>query len=314
MELRHLRYFVAVAELLNFRKAAEELRVAQPALSSQIQDLEHELGVRLLDRDTGGVRLTDAGAAFLEEARATLRQAQTAMAVAREAAKGRRGRLTVGYLAPLLMGFMPMALKEFHRRHPDVDVALVEVPLTEQLAGLEAGTIQVGFTLDAQGRLPASLQKLPVVRSPIRAVVGRGHPLARHKRISLADIVREPLVCFSLRRGVPSVHGDIMRRSLVARSLRSAPIRAVEGAEAFRATIESGLGVSMIAAMGSLSRSRDLVFRPLKEQGEDLVVTLYAVWPKRQTSQFALNFIEVLRDARLPAGMRAPEPAGKRAR
>jgi DNA-binding transcriptional LysR family regulator len=311
MELRHLRYFVAVAEELNYRKAAGRLRVAQPALSSQIQDLEHELGVRLLDRNTGGVRLTDAGAAFLEETRLTLAQAQRAGQVARAAAKGLRGRLTVGYLAPLLMGFMPASLKGFHEKFPEVDVSLVEMPLGEQIEALESGAIQVGFTVDAGTPLPASLQQVEVVRSPIRAVVGRGHRLAKPARVSLAEFVREPLVCFSLKKGTVAVHGEIMRRKLVARGLKVGPIRAIEGAEAFRATLESGLGVSLIAEIGSLSRSRDLVFKPLKETGDDLVLALHAVWSRSQNSQLAVNFINLLRQARLPGGLRARARSGR---
>src|SRR3954468_24795318 len=138
MELRHLRYFVAVADELNYRRAAEKLRVAQPALSSQIKDLEHEVGARLLDRDTGGVRLTDAGAAFLDEARLIVAHAQRAAGIAREAAKGRRGRINIGYYAPLVMGFMPESLRVFHARYPDVDVALHEMSILDQTEALEA--------------------------------------------------------------------------------------------------------------------------------------------------------------------------------
>jgi DNA-binding transcriptional LysR family regulator len=304
MELRHLRYFVAVAEELNYRKAAGRLRVAQPALSSQIQDLEHELGVRLLDRNTAGVRLTDAGTAFLEETRLTLAQAQRAGAMAREAGKGRRGHLTVGYLAPLLTGFMPAGLKAFHEKYPEVDVSLVEMPLGEQIAALEAGTIQVGFLIAGEMPLPANLQSSEVVRSPIRAVVGRGHRLARLARVPLAELVREPLLCLSVKKGAESMHGEIIRRKLAARGLQPGPIRPIDGAEAFRATLESGLGVSLVAEIGSLSRSRDLVFKPLKETGDDLILELDAVWPKGQTSQLAANFIDLLRRARLPGRLR----------
>src|SRR3954470_17700247 len=120
MELRHLRYFVAVGEALNFRKAAERLRVAQPALSSQIQDLEADVGARLFDRNTAGVRLTDAGGAFLAEVRQILAHAERAGTVAREAARGRRGRLIVGYFAPIFMGLMPGSLKAFREKYPEV--------------------------------------------------------------------------------------------------------------------------------------------------------------------------------------------------
>ena len=120
MELRHLRYFVAIAEELSFRKASERLRVSPPALSKQIKDLEFELAVQLFNRDTGGVRLTEAGTTFLAEARLTLTQSQRTMEVTKEAANGRHGRLSVGYVEPILMGFMPECLVEFQRRFPCV--------------------------------------------------------------------------------------------------------------------------------------------------------------------------------------------------
>jgi DNA-binding transcriptional LysR family regulator len=294
MELRHLRYFQAVAEELNYRKAAERLRVAQPSLSSQIKDLEHELGVRLLDRDTGGVRLTGAGAAFLDEVRLILAHAERAVVVAREAAKGRRGRLTIGYFAPLLMGFMPASLKAFHAEFPDVDVTLVEMSLGEQIAALESGAIQIGFTLGGGPPVPRILRQAEVARSPIRAVVGRGHRLAKSRRIALAELAGEPLLCFSPKQGAGSVQGDIMRQAFFVRGLKTGPIRQIEGAEAFRATLESGLGVSLIAEMGSLSRSVDLVFKPLKESGDDLFIVLYALWRDGPTSPLIANFVAVM--------------------
>jgi DNA-binding transcriptional LysR family regulator len=301
MELRHLRYFVAVAEELNYRRASGRLRVAQPALSSQIQDLEHELGARLLDRDTGGVRLTDAGAAFLEEARTILAQAQQAVVVAREAAQGRRGRLLVGYSGPLLMGFMPASLKAFYEKFPRVDVSLVEMPLAEQIAALESGSIHLAFAIAGGPPLPPDLQQIEVIRSPIRAVVGRGHPLAGKSRLALADLVREPLLCISNKK-VPVLHGEIMRRIFANRGLKPGPIKSIEGAEAFRATLESGMGVSLIAEVGALSRSRDLAFKPLKETGPDLILELLAVWRRDQTSRLAANFIGLMRQGKPPAG------------
>ncbi len=294
MELRHLRYFVAVAEELNFRKASERLRIAQPALSSQIKDLEYELGVRLLDRDTGGARLTDAGAAFLAEARVVLTQAQQAVAVAREAAEGRRGRLMIGYSGPLLMGFMPASLKIFYGKFPHVDVSLVEMPLGEQIAALESGAIHIGFAIAGGPPLPPGLKQIEVVRSPVRAVMGRGHRLAKLARVGMAELGRETLLCIANKK-VSILHGEIIRRIFTGRGLKPGPIKAIEGAEAFRATLESGLGVSLIAEIGGLSRSQDLVFKPLKETGPDLILELHAVWRGEQTSQLAANFIDVMR-------------------
>lgn len=294
MELRHLRYFVAVAEELNYRKASERLRVAQPALSSQIKNLEEELGVTLLDRDTGGVRLNNAGAAFLVEARLILLHAQRAATVAREAAKGLRGNLTIAYYAPLLMGFMPASLKAFRETFPEVEVTLVEMPLGGQIAALESGAIQIGFAIKGSTPIPPDLKHVEIVRSPIRAAVGRGHPLARKARISLADLVHEPLLCLTPKKGSTSVHGEIMRQGFVTRGLKPGPIQQIEGAEAFRATLESGMGVSLIAEVGSLSRSPDLVFKPLKENGADLFLELHALWLDGQTSKLTANFITLM--------------------
>jgi DNA-binding transcriptional LysR family regulator len=195
MELRHLRYFVAVAEALSFRKASELLRVAQPALSRQIQDLEADVGAKLLTRNTSSVRLTDAGAAFLVECRLTLSQSQHAIAVARDAAKGLRGRITVGYLAPLLTGIIPPVLSAFGSKYPNVDLSMVELSNPEQLVALEAGLIQVGFGVEESVLpLPVAFDSRVVGRTPFRAVMGKRHRLARMHRVPLAELAREPLL------------------------------------------------------------------------------------------------------------------------
>jgi DNA-binding transcriptional LysR family regulator len=294
MELRHLRYFTAVAEELNFRKASERLRVAQPALSSQIKDLEHELGVTLLDRDTGGVRLTDAGAAFLGEARLILTHARQAAVVAQDAAKGKRGRLTIGYFAPIFMGLMPGSLKVFRGKYPEVEVNLVEIPILDQMSALEEGTIQIGFIVARSAPLPRSLKNVEVARSPVRVVMGRSHPLARRKRIGLDDLAREQLLCFGIRKGVVSVHGEVMGQFFAGRGLDLPTLQQVDGVEAFRATLESGLGVSLVAESGSLSQGRELVQRPLKESGPDLEIALLAIWRDGHDSRLTANFISVI--------------------
>ncbi|HWA08642.1 MAG TPA: LysR substrate-binding domain-containing protein [Opitutaceae bacterium] len=314
MELRHLRYFVAVAEELSYRKAADRLHVAQPALSTQIRDLESELGVRLLDRNTSGVRLTDAGAVFLGRTRLLLAQAQEAVAHAREAAKGTRGQLRVGYLAPLLVGFMPTSLKKFSEQYPEVDVTLVEMPIADQIAGLAAGEIQVGFTIKGLLPIPPGVQEIEVARSRIGVIMSRHHRLAKKSRIPLADVARETLLSLLVKKGW-TVHGDLMRRSFAGRGIRHAPIKSVEGTETFRAMLESGLGISLVVEIGSLSRSRDLVFRPFVETGPDLEMELHALWREGNSSRIAANFVAMLREliATLPAArQRKKEAAGIR--
>lgn len=133
MELRHLRYFVAVADELNFRKAAERLNVTRPALSKQIKDLEEETGLHLLERDTVSVALTDAGSVFLAEARAILSDVENAVALAREAQDGRRGELRIGSAGQIAASFLPEALRAFRSTFPDVEVVFVEMTPPEQL-------------------------------------------------------------------------------------------------------------------------------------------------------------------------------------
>jgi DNA-binding transcriptional LysR family regulator len=296
MELRHLRYFVAVAEELNYRKAAERLHVAPPALSRQVKDLESELGVQLLDRDTGGVRLTDAGAAFLAEARIMLTQSQRAVAVAQEAAKGLRGQLTVGYVGPILMRFMPASLMAFHQRFLGVEIVLDEMPLADQIAALVSGTIQIGFTMAGDARLPRGLRRIKIVCSPVRAVMEREYHLAGLSDVALADLAREPLLCLALRKGSPTLHGELIRRIFAFHQLKHRPIKRIEGSEAFRAALESRLGVSLIPEIGGLSRNPVLAFRPLKDTGADLNVCLYALWRDSPCSQTAANFIALMRE------------------
>ena len=294
MELRHLRYFVAVAEELNFRKASERLRVAQPALSRQIQDLEADVGAKLLTRNTSSVRLTDAGAAFLVETRLTLIQSQHAITVAREAAKGLRGRIKVGYLAPLLTGYMPPALGAFGSKYPNVDISMVELSNPEQFAALEAGAIQVGFGVrESATPVPAAFDSRIIGRTPFRAVVGKGHRLAKMRKVPLSELAKESLLALALTKGA-APHLDAMRRILSHRGMKSSHIRAIEGAETFLATLEGGLGVSLMGEAGSLSRGKGLLFKPLKETGDDLTIELRVIWRKGEASPAVGHFIELL--------------------
>jgi len=139
VELRHLRYFVAVAEALSYRSAAESLRVAQPALSKQIKDLEADVGVRLLDRDTGGGTLTDAGVVFLEEARDILERVEMAASAAREAAAGKGGRLTIGSVGPISVSLLPAALAAFRQKFPRVEINLHDFTMPHQFTALRRG-------------------------------------------------------------------------------------------------------------------------------------------------------------------------------
>ena len=145
MELRHLRYFVAVAEELNFRRAADRLHVSHPALSQQIGDLESEIGLKFFERNSRRVELTEAGRAFLSGARRTLTAAKHAIIEAKEAAQGERGRLVIGTLGPITSPFLPQALARFREQHPMVEATALHMGNPLQTESLLEGLIMLGI-------------------------------------------------------------------------------------------------------------------------------------------------------------------------
>jgi DNA-binding transcriptional LysR family regulator len=315
MELRHLRYFVTVAEELNFRRAAERLHVAQPALSRQIKDLEYDLRVRLLDRDTVRVRLTDAGRVFLDEARQILAHAERAKEMARDAAAGRRGRLVIGNVGPVTASFMPASLTAFRARYPEVAVTLMEIEPGEQIPALESGVIQVGFTVEKNPVLPAHLRRIKVLRSPMCIVVGPGHRLAGVKRISLVELAGEKLLSFAGHKS--QTHADLVSGIFAANGLKMGPTKIVEGFESLLAMIAGGQGVSLMPEHISLSGADRVEIIPLKESTDELVFELSAVWHDRETSPLARNFVDILREPPTPSARRnsaTGELRGKRTR
>jgi DNA-binding transcriptional LysR family regulator len=200
MELRHLRYFVAVAEALNFTKAATRLRVAQPALSRQVADLEDETGVDLLKRNSHGVQLTAEGKLFLEDARRILKLADESVSKVRALARGEFGELQVGYLPPLDLHILPRALAEFQRTTPDVKVVLHDLGTDELCDELRNGKLHLAVMMEPSEELTAGIEFEKVGRYPFFVAMASGHPLSRMKTISVEALAKQPLVVLSRRR------------------------------------------------------------------------------------------------------------------
>lgn len=196
MELRHLRYVVALAEELHFGRAAARLGISQPPLSQQLAALEAELGVRLFDRSRREVRLTTAGALFVEEARTTLLAAERARAVALQAERGELGELRMGLFAsaPLSRGIAG-AIGEFRTAYPGARLVLTEAPSQQQIQRITQGELDVGFLRSpGQPLLPAGLDAIEVVREPLCAVIPAGHVLARRAGpLAITALAGEPL-------------------------------------------------------------------------------------------------------------------------
>jgi len=294
VELRHLRYFVAVAEALSYRSAAESLRVAQPALSKQIKDLEADVGVRLLDRDTGGVTLTDAGVVFLEEARDILERVEMAASAAREAAAGKGGRLTIGSVGPISVSLLPGALAAFRQKFPRVEINLHDFTMPHQFTALRRGEIQLSFAIDQHGEVPDDLESTEVFEGELAVVLGREHPLARRTVVSLADISDETLLSVG-NPGRHELHRKMIGGIFAARGIPHRPLKIVNGLESLVALIAGGHGVSLLLPSSRSAGSDGIVFRRIKEQGEDLKIRLLAIWRKRGGSQLVQNFVQMLR-------------------
>lgn len=297
VELRHLRYFVAVAEDLSFRRAAERLRVAQPALSKQIRDLEQEVGARLLDRNTAGVRLTQPGAVLLVQARELLRAAQNLPLIVREAAEGRRGHLTIGNVGAISAGFLPASLTAFRQRFPDVDVTLREMRSAEQLAALVAGQIQIGLLVGPSAPDHTQFESRRVVRSPMRVFMAKNHPMASRTSLSLGELARETFLASAPSRSAND-HVDVIQNVFRSRELDRPPIKAVDGLESLLALIAAGHGISLLPVALSVQRSLGLVAKLLNDGGADLAFSVWITWRRDDDSETIRNFVRLTQPAK----------------
>lgn len=198
IDIRHLRAFLAVAELLHFRQAAERLNLAQPALSRTIQQLEDAIGVPLLTRNNRQVELTEPGRIFLEECRKLMAQLDLAIANTRRAGQGEVGRLNIGYTDFAITGRLPEILEEFKLLYPDIKIDLLFGSTEEQLALLNDERIDFAF-LTGPNRAPG-LTAVTVQRDRFIAAVSDQHPLATRSEIELKDLADEPFIVGSMDR------------------------------------------------------------------------------------------------------------------
>jgi len=295
MELRHLRYFVVLAKELNFRRAAEILRVASPSLSRQIKDLEHELEVRLFDRNTKTVKLTSAGVVFLEQAEALLTKANEAVAAVRGAVGGHAGKLALGILGPVSGEFLPATLKRFSQTYPYIDVSLKEIALEEQIVQLETKKIQIAFTFNQAGdpAIPHLEHYLVFERDPI-VLLSRLHPLAAKKSIKITELAGDTVLCLA-DNGVLGQHERFVREIFQKHSLKPAKIKQMNSFVSMYAFMISNLGVTLGPKLYNVPAPLGIVERPIEVNKNDPKYQLRAVWLKNETSAPVKNFIDTLK-------------------
>ena len=284
MELRHLRYFTALAETLSFRQAAANLRLAQPSLSAQIKALEAELGVRLFDRTTRAVSLTHAGRIFLAEARAVLDAAAQAEHRARKAEHGLVGHLRLGLIAPAANAWLAGILRRFRQQFPGVQLSLFDLTSSEQLDRLRARELDAGLLRPPVGFPELDYQFVNEAAQVL--AVPAGHRLAAKRRIEWRDFDGEALVMVQSSKQ----HGyyDSFLAACATAGAKPHPAQYANDIQTKLWLISAGFGIAPTTATLARVKRPGLVFRNLPP-GLPPVQTILA-WQKNDTSPVLANF------------------------
>jgi len=282
IELRHLRYFIAVAEELHFSRAAQRLNISQPPLSQQIQILEQQVGARLLARTNRSVQLTPAGQQFLIDARQILLNVSQAVDKAARLHNGDEGELRIGFTssAPFIKRVSD-ALFTFRQRYPQVHIQMQEINTRQQLEPLNEGRLDLGVMRNTP--LPDTLDHHLILREPLYALMHRAHPLAQQQTVSVQALANEPFVFFDPQVGT-ALYSEIL--GLLQR-YQIQPYITQEAGEAMTiiGLVSTGLGVSILPASFKRVRLADVVWIPIEEN--DALSEVWLVW-SRQRERSAL--------------------------
>src|ERR1700756_998499 len=298
MELRHLRYFVAVGEEQHFGRASRRLRVAQPALSRQIQDLEEEIGFKLFERLPRGVKLNPAGKLFLEDARRILQEVSDAAARAARVARGRSGTLRVGFTENASWrGVVPDSFRHFREQQPDAELQLYPAASLDQLEAIRSGRLDAGF-VNFMPKADPELDQLAVADQHVELAVPKRHPLAKLKKLHLLDLVDVAFVWFP-RWASPAFY-DQMMAACYRGGLKS-PRIVQEGLNeaTILSLVSTGLGVGWVVATARWRCPDSVVILEVVDLNMPLQLAL--VWRRDNASPLLAHFIgevQRLRDVR----------------
>jgi DNA-binding transcriptional LysR family regulator len=288
MELRHLRYFIAVAEQLHFRHAAEMVHVAQPALSQQIRQLEEEIGVTLFERSHHKVRLTPAGKAFYENAQRILRQADQAVSKARNVELGDAGTIRIGFVSTAAIRVLPDAVKKLQKQVPSAEVELSELAAGEQIDGLYREQLDIGFV---HAKLSQDVLKTRVVaRDRLIAAVPGSCKLARCARVDLKDLASWPSI-------MPAGHTtsgfyEQVRMAYQLAGVRPERVHYTRLLQTGLLLVAGGMGVSLVPESFQSIRVKGVAYKKL--QVEPPLSELVAAWRRDNTSLLLNRFIKNL--------------------
>ena len=287
MELRHIRYFLVVAEERHFTRAAAKIGISQPPLSQQIKDLEAEIGALLFRRVAHGAELTTAGEAFLQAVKEMPMLAERATRAARRAARGETGSLRIGLTATaVLNAAVPSAIRAFRRAYADVELVLEEASTTRLVAGLQEGSLDAAF-LRPKGSNPEMLQLRLLSEEPMIVALPSGHVAAKQREVDLASLKDDSFVLF------PRAIGPALYDAIVS-ACRRAGFEPVIGQFAPQIAsmvnlVAAELGVSIVPASTSQLRVRGVAYREIA--GQAPTVRLAIAYRRGETSPIVRNFV-----------------------
>ena len=291
MDLRQLRYFVAVAEERHFGRAAQRLHMSQPPLSMQIKALERELGIELLERTSRRVALTDAGRALLERAKTILDAVEEAREVARGAEQGMQGRLEVGFISSASLSLLPPSIRLFRERFGGVELELKELTSAQQMDALYEGGIRVGLV-----RLPLRAPGIrfePVLEERLVVAVPSGHALEKLERVPLEAIVDLPLIFFT-RQLIPGFHAQIVELFRRVGAFPKVAQHAVH-VQTIVGLVASGVGIAILPSSAERVSREGVVYRTLDVP--DATSWMGLAWVEGDESKLVKNFIGTVREA-----------------
>jgi DNA-binding transcriptional LysR family regulator len=287
MELRHLRYFIAVAEELHFSKAAEKLHIAQPPLSQQIQQLEAELGVKLFDRKTKRqVQLTEAGKVFLQEAYQLLVQLESAVTLTQRTGRGETGKLRIGFTSLVIYDLLPLILRKFREQFLEVKIELLELTTSQQEEALRDSLIQVGF---AHPPLEDDTLSYECIHKETLVVaLSSTHSLAQKEYVSVRSLLNEPLIMFP-RYLAPGLYDRIMSLFHQANFSPNITQEAIQ-MQTIIGLVSAGMGVAITpSSIQNLQRS-GVVYRPILE--EVPLIETAIIWQQDSLTPILENFLK----------------------
>lgn len=291
MELRHLRYFLAVAATENVTKAALELQVSQPAVSRQIRDLEAELGFPLFERGAKSLKLTAAGRSFQEEAKAVLARLEDGMERSRSVASGEVGELQIGYAMSPTVRLLPEVLREFQRLKPRVKVKLHDLSTDEMITKVREGQLDLAFLVRVESSWLKKLQWEDLGSVAVCLAVAPGHPFAQQSQVTLATVSGEALVVFSAA-DYPEYH-EFLTAIFRKEGLPYHISREHDSIASLIASVEAGTGVAILTDSIACFAGPRLKLLSLVPSPPPL--TLSAVWSKGKLGETARLFLECAR-------------------